>query len=282
MIAQKIDRSTLGIKDAAVFTMVNNETFFLPIWIKHYSQFFDPEDLYILNHNPDQSFTDYLEKEKQKGINVINVHYDKFFNELWRRDLVNHFQHFLITSYKVVIFCDVDELLTICPDSQHSDLKDYISKFICTDHKGVRGFGLNVVSDPFNDKPIDINFPILQQRERFKFDLGYCKPYLTTSPVNYVPGFHTTESDYLITKNLYFPAEYKIDKDLLAFHLHYIDIHQTIEKNNKRQAVNWCENSIKNGLSYQNLPKTFEQEAENFMSFYVNSEVIPERFKNLI
>lgn len=277
-----LNRSEVGMRPFAAFTMVNNESFFLPIWIKHYSQFFEPQDLWVLNHNPDQEFTAYLEKEKQKGINVVNIHDDKFFNELWRRDIVNHFQHFLVTSYRAVIYNDVDELLTVNPESKYTDLKDYILKFIESGKNGVRAQGYNIVSNPGVDKPIDLSIPIMQQRERWKPDIGYCKPYLTSIPVDYVPGFHTTESEYLITQNIYEPGEYLIDQDLFALHLHYIDIDQTIKKNNKRKVDQWCEFSMKHGLSYQNLPKSFEQEKQNYLSFYYNTFKIPEKFKNLI
>ena len=57
---QKLDRSTVGMRNAAAFTMVNNETHFLPIWIKHYSKYFEPQDLYVINHNPDEEFSKYL------------------------------------------------------------------------------------------------------------------------------------------------------------------------------------------------------------------------------
>ena len=37
-------------KKCAVFTMVKNENYFLPIWLKHYKKFFSNEDIFILDH----------------------------------------------------------------------------------------------------------------------------------------------------------------------------------------------------------------------------------------
>ena len=91
---QKLDRSTVGMRNAAAFTMVNNETHFLPIWIKHYSKYFESQDLYVINHNPDEEFSKYLETQKKMGINIINAYNDKLWNEIWRRDIVNNLQHY--------------------------------------------------------------------------------------------------------------------------------------------------------------------------------------------
>ena len=34
----------------AVFTMVYNEPVFLPIWLRYYSRFFAPDDIYVFDH----------------------------------------------------------------------------------------------------------------------------------------------------------------------------------------------------------------------------------------
>ena len=78
------------------------------------------------------------------------------------------------------------------------------------------------------------------------------------------------------------PPEFLIDQDLLALHIHYIDIKWIIEKNQKRSIDKWDTDTIKWGLSMHNLPKNFEQEKQNFMSFYYDSHKIPDKFKNKI
>mgnify|MGYP007086155949 CR=1 FL=1 len=75
-----------------------------------YRKYFDPQDLYVINHNPDKEFSQYLQTLKDKGINIVNAYNDKLWNEIWRRDIVNNLQHYLVTSYKAVIYNDVDEL----------------------------------------------------------------------------------------------------------------------------------------------------------------------------
>ncbi len=44
----------------AVFTQVKNEKVFLPIWINHYSQYFNTEDLYVLDHQSKDGSADNL------------------------------------------------------------------------------------------------------------------------------------------------------------------------------------------------------------------------------
>lgn len=278
----KLDRSAVGMRNAAAITMVNNETHFLPIWINHYLKYFEPQDLYVINHNPDIEFSKYLQTQKNIGINIVNAHNDKLWNEIWRRDVVNNLQHYLITSYKAVIYNDVDELLEVHPDSRYKDLKEYIFDFIKSGKECVRAQGYNIVSDPVVDKPIDVSIPIMQQRKRWKPDISYCKPYLASIAINYIPGFHTTECEYDITQNIFQPAKFLIDQDLLAIHIHYIDIKWIIEKNQKRAVHKWDQDTIKHGLSMQNLPKSFDEEKQNFLSFYYDSYKIPDRLKNLI
>ena len=41
----------------AVLTMVYNESVFLPIWLRYYSRFFAPEDIYVLDHQSDDGST---------------------------------------------------------------------------------------------------------------------------------------------------------------------------------------------------------------------------------
>src|SRR5436190_17272313 len=42
----------------AALTMVQNEAVFLPIWLRYYSRFFGPDDLYVLDHDTSDGSTD--------------------------------------------------------------------------------------------------------------------------------------------------------------------------------------------------------------------------------
>ena len=46
-------------KKCAVFTIVKNENYFLPIWLKHYKRYFDNSDIYVLDHQSNDGSTDF-------------------------------------------------------------------------------------------------------------------------------------------------------------------------------------------------------------------------------
>ena len=52
------DRAKRTRKRRAVVTMVHNESVFLPIWLRYYSRFFAPEDIYVLDNDSTDGSTD--------------------------------------------------------------------------------------------------------------------------------------------------------------------------------------------------------------------------------
>ena len=54
-------------KKSAVFTIVKNENYFLPIWIKHYKKYFNESDMYVLDHQSNDASTNNL------SVNVVPV-----------------------------------------------------------------------------------------------------------------------------------------------------------------------------------------------------------------
>ena len=85
-----------------MFTIVKNESYFLPIWIKYYSFFFDKNDIYILDHDSDDNSTTELD------VNVVNIHNTLAFDHQWLVDTVQDFQQKLLEKYKCVLFSESD------------------------------------------------------------------------------------------------------------------------------------------------------------------------------
>ena len=115
-------------KKACIFTIVKDEDYFLPIWLKYYSKYFDKNDIYILDHNTVGESTKNLEN------NVIKLNYDELFNHAWLISVVKEYQEKLLQEYDVVVFVEVDEILysTLKPfneiiDDFHKSESDYIS-----------------------------------------------------------------------------------------------------------------------------------------------------------
>src|SRR3954468_516687 len=98
------------MKSRAVFTMVYNESVFLPIWLKYYSQFFAPEDIYVLDHGS----TD--ESTNGKGFNRIMVP-NPIVDCAAQLQTVQGMQHELSGRYETVLYSDSDEIVAPHPSS---------------------------------------------------------------------------------------------------------------------------------------------------------------------
>ena len=104
-----MDRQSTAIKKAAIFTLEKNEKFHLPQWIKYYSQFFEPEDIYILDHQSDEpELRAYLDNLRKHGYNVREVGHHEIFNHDWLLSTVHTMQSELLDNYEYVIYTDVD------------------------------------------------------------------------------------------------------------------------------------------------------------------------------
>lgn len=58
----------------AVFTIVHNEKYFLPLWLRYYKQFFNNADVYVLDDKTSDRSTDNLD------VNVVPVNNDAGFH----------------------------------------------------------------------------------------------------------------------------------------------------------------------------------------------------------
>lgn len=259
----------LNRKKGAVFTQLNNEPNFFPIWLKHYSKYYDSNDIYVLNHNSTGEFADLLNSESKKGkFNLIPLHNDKWFSSIWMCMNYSLFQRFLLQSYESVLCCDCDEIIDVVPDSLFGNLKNYYENFP-TLHVATHGF--HVSSDPLNDPPIDIEKPILQQRTKWCYDHFMHKPLLTRVPMDYNIGQHSVNN-----------SEIFIDPNLIMFHLHYIELDWIYEKNNKRKLDNWEQCDIKNNFTAHNYPSEREEKINEFMNLYKKSTEIPQQLRHMI
>ena len=270
-------------RDRCVFTIMNNEYEFFPIWLNYYSKYFEPQDIYVLDHNSDGEFFEQVQQLSREGkFNLQRIYNYALFDHEWMLMTVTAYQHFLINSYKSVLFIEIDEIVATQPNSKYENIGHYMDEFNKSGLKAVRADGFNVVSDPDRDKAIDPNIPILQQRARYKWDLSYCKPYIASIPLDYAGGFHSTFSEQKATGELFGIKEYLIDKDLVAFHLHYIDINWTHQKNHRRSQDKWSTHDWQNSLGYQNKPKTLESEKGLFYKFYYDSFKIPDNLRDIV
>ena len=92
-------------KKCAVFTTVKNESIFLPIWLRHYQQYFDNQDIYVLDHHSTDGSTLNL------PVNVKTVANDYVNDHEWLVKIAQDFQKELLKEYECVVFAESDEIL---------------------------------------------------------------------------------------------------------------------------------------------------------------------------
>lgn len=89
-----------------VLTMQYNDDFFLPIWLKHYSQYFRSNQIYVIDHGSDKNIV-------PDHVNRIYVPRDKGFDEIERLSVVHGIVFSLMKCYDWGVFCDSDELVDL-------------------------------------------------------------------------------------------------------------------------------------------------------------------------
>jgi len=202
-------------KKCAVFTIVKNEKYFLPIWIKHYKRYFDSSDIYVLDHQSDDGSTSNLD------VNIINVENELAFDHGWLCDTVVDFQKKLLEKYTCVLFSEGDEILY----SVDRELDEAIDDFILSDFRFIRFKGFEIIQFE-GEKDLLLNESIIDNRNYWFYNHLYSKILLTKDPLVWGWGFHTIEN-------------YKYDEitgrfGLTLLHLHKFDFELMLKRHKER------------------------------------------------
>lgn len=205
-------------KKCAIFTIVKDEDYFLPIWIKHYKKYFNNEDIYVLDHDSVDGSTSNLD------VNITKVHRDLAFDHQWLVDTVQAYQQQLLEQYEVVVFAEADELLY----SIERPLNELIDAFIADPNQPyLTCNGYEVIHNIDKEKSITPEDSIIENRnEWFKY-FPYDKTLISKIPLKWVWGFH----DPIGT-----PRNYS--HELFMFHLHRVDFELMLKRHNRR-ANKW-------------------------------------------
>jgi len=213
---------------SALLTIVKNESIFLPIWLKHYKNHFDPSDIYILDHQSIDGSTD------NTGCNVEVVKNDDAFDAKWLLKTVTDKHRELLKEYKYVVFAEADEIIHHKSNCSLSYVLDYYDRDV------IRCNGFEVIHHYETEPDIDLNKNILKQRSKWYNSETFSKPTITKIPVNWCLGFHNC--NYCVD----------INEDFLLIHLHRFDFNYTCERNNKNTSYNLSKESINNAWGWQN------------------------------
>lgn len=225
---RRLSRAQAGRKRAAI-TIVRNEPVFLPIWLRYYSRFFEPEDIYVLDHETTDGSTaegDYVR---------IPVSHETV-DHTWMVRTVEEHQHRLLDSYDVVLVTDVDEIVVPLPEL--GTLGDYIDRL----NEGyVNCLGYELIHMVDREGPFEPSRPVLDQRGYWFANQIYSKPAITMEPMSWAPGFHHTEDRRM-----------RPDPDLYLIHLHRMDYEICLDRHRFRQGRAWNDRDVDLGWASHN------------------------------
>lgn len=193
-------------KRCAVYTTVHNEKYFLPLWLKYYSELFGMENLYVLDHQSTDGSTSGLQ------CNVATVRNDTLCDAVWLLSVLKRIQKNLLEKYEYVIRADADEF--VIPDSdKYKNLSHYLDYMRENSMDTICCFGHEVIHKRFEEPPLDWRKSILaEQRKYWVHIYQYDKPVIASRPMNWTLGVHYEEG-----------IEHKRDDALLLVHLHKVD-----------------------------------------------------------
>jgi hypothetical protein len=204
-------------KRCAVFTLQKNENFHLPLWIKYYEQYFDHEDMYVVDHDSTESETlATLAIFQEMDGNVRHLKHDLTFDHAWLVNTVHTIQNELLIHYKYVLFTDCDEWVM----PANGDLEQFINNatedvYRCT--------GYEIIEDDMYRWPL------------------YDKTLLAKVPVTWVYGYHFAQPNV------------EPDPGLFLYHLHRLDFKEAWKKTQRWKASQVDPVALKNGLAWQNF-----------------------------
>lgn len=231
-------------KQCAVFTIVKNESYFLPIWLKHFKKYFNNDDIYILDHQSTDGST------KNLDVHVIPLINEMTFDHAWLTSQVENMQETLLKSYESVLFCEVDEIIYTVKEN----FNDLITKFVSDPNSNfvtVRSHEL--VQDLDNEQPITETDLIFENRSKWFHWRMYDKTLLSKVPLKWVWGFHDT---------IGYEKDFK--HELYLVHLHRFDFEFMLKRHTER--AKWKHK--KDGGGQQNLTN----DKNYLLSFFKNTD----------
>lgn len=232
-------------KRRAAITIVHNEPVFFPIWLGYYSQFFAPEDIYVLDHESDDGST------ARDGFVRIPVTHETV-DHTWMVRTVEALQHELLQRYDVVLVTDVDEI--VAPLPEFGTLGDYIDG-LQEDFVNCLGYELIHLVD--REPAFDPARKVLDQRGYWFASDIYDKPALATVPMRWHPGFHRE-----------LEGRMRPDPDLYLIHLHRMDYELCLARHRYRDGLAWNDHDVSLGWAGHNR---ITDEAQFARWFYEDS-----------
>jgi hypothetical protein len=247
-------------KKSAVFTIVKNENYFLPIWIKHYKKYFNESDMYVLDHQSNDGSTNNL------NVNVVPVINELAFDHQWLVDTVQNYQKKLLEEYECVVFAESDELLYSIDKPLNEIIEDLIND-PTQDFITCHGYEVIEMKD---EKSLSLNDEIFKNRSYWFKHSNYNKTLISKIPLNWVWGFHYTTI-----------GERKFTHGLHMVHLHRVDFEMMLKRHEER-AKKWNLKNDGPGVGFQHRIGDREGVMEYFKNIPSTPTLIPNEHKIIL
>jgi hypothetical protein len=256
-----------GARPRAAFTIVKDEPVMLPLWLAYYERSFPADDLYVLAHDCAPETLAAIEGRCR----IVPVHHEAAFDHLWMKTTVESFQAFLLRSYAVVLFAEVDEFVVADP-RHHAGLGAYIDAM---PGPAARCVGFNVVHQP-DEPPLRFDAPpLLAQRRYWHASLDYSKRLISHVPLRWSDGFHHENN----------APDDPPDPDLMLVHLHRVDYDWCLERHRASAARDWNAADVVHQRGSQNRivePAEFEEWFRRGPDLDAPRELIPDHIRQVL
>jgi len=250
----------------ALLTIIRNEaSFFLPIWYKYYSRFFEDKNIYILNNDSEDNYIEVL-NDLSANPNIIDVPNEAIFDHKWLRDTVQEHFDELLYEYDGVMFVEIDEIIgsTTTPHM----LYWHLCNSLTFGGEAIKVQGFDLIGD-VEDK-LNVNRRILNQIKYGRPNPIYNKTLISRVPLHFTLGFHNiTNTDVQIYE----------DPDLVLLHLHRVDYAQYLIRKISFLSKEYAEESPT--LGQQNKYKTVKEIIDYFSHDNAWLIEVPEKFKTI-
>lgn len=217
---------------SCIVTCVKDDFEFFPIWLKYYSQFFDPDQIFVFDNHSTAEFREThltglnripFPGHLRDDLAVNKTLYQPFTFEAARAKMVSDFCNGMLGFFDRVIATDVDEI--IAPGASHDyNLGTYLQAM--PDLKFAAPLGINLMHLPkIETTPLDMTQPVLSQRSYAHISYPYSKPVIRSQRTMWGPGFHGCTHRFDIAPDLY------------LFHIRDMDIDLRREGHARRHAA---------------------------------------------
>lgn len=213
------------MKPFAMFTIAQDEIDLLPVWLRWHQQYALDGDFYVLDHESKGDAADYL-ASLHNSVQVVPVYHAASFDYEWLTRTVEDFMAFLLRSYSVVAFSEVDELLWPWTEN-YPTLPDVAA---AESEPFVRAQGLCPVHHHPEEPDMDWRRPILSQRRDWYSSQRYSKVCMARKPVHWHNGFHATYN---------VPESLRPSHLLNCLHLHQADYATTLRRHQRNAGRFW-------------------------------------------